>query len=93
MKQLVKNTQGQRFLGASLPFLFISGVEAAEALQMFRIVMVFVIAFIGIIGAVKVFKKLKSGASDIQATAITWFGSFLILLMINTVMRHIEHLF
>jgi hypothetical protein len=93
MKQLVKNTQGQRFLGASLLFLFIYGVGAVEASQMFRIIMVFVIALIGIIGAVKVHKKLKSGASDIQATAITWFGSFLILMMINTVMQHIKDLF
>lgn len=93
MKHLVKNAQGQRFLGASLPFLFISGVGAVEALQTFSKVMVFVIALIGIIGAVKVSKKLKSGASDIQATAITWFGSFLILTMLNTVMRHIIQLF
>jgi Domain of unknown function (DUF4134) len=91
MKQLVKNTQGQRFLGASLLFLGIAGVGAVEAPQMFRIIMVFVIAFIGIIGAVKVHKKLKSGASDIQATAITWFGSFLILTMINTVIGHFYH--
>ncbi len=93
MKHLVKNAQEQRFLGASLPFLFISGVGAVEALQTFSKVMVFVIAFIGIIGAVKVSKKLKSGASDIQVTAITWFGSFLILTMLNTVMRHIIQLF
>jgi hypothetical protein len=93
MKQLVKSTQGQRFLGASSLFLFIPDVGATEALQMFSIVMVFVIAIIGIIGAVKVSKKLKSGASDIQATAITWFGSFLTLMMINTIMRHIIQLF
>jgi hypothetical protein len=93
MKHLVKNAQGQRFLGIPLLFLFISGVGAVEALQTFSTVMVFVIALIGIIGAVKVSKKLKSGASDIQATAITWFGSFLILTMLNTVMRHIIQLF
>jgi Domain of unknown function (DUF4134) len=88
MKQLVKSTQEQRFFGASSLFLFIPDVGATEALQMFSIVMVFVTAFTGIIGAVKVSKKLKNGASDIQATAITWFGSFLILTIINTVMRH-----
>ena len=93
MKQLVKNTQVQRFLGASLLFLFIAGVGAVEASQMFRIIMVFVIAFVGIIGAVKVHKKLKSGASDIKATAITWFGSFLILSMGNTLIHHIKQLF
>lgn len=91
MKQLVKSTQGQRFLGTSSLFLFIPDVGATEALQMFRIVMVFVIAFIGIIGAIKVSKKLKSGAFDIQATAITWFGSFLTLLIINTVIGHFYH--
>jgi hypothetical protein len=34
MKQLVKNTQGQKFLGTSLLFLFIYGLGAMEAPQM-----------------------------------------------------------
>ncbi|MCU0467446.1 MAG: DUF4134 domain-containing protein [Arcicella sp.] len=93
MKQLVKNTQGQRFLALSLLFLVIAGVVALDAPKMFSIIRVILIAFVGIIGAVKVHKKLKSGASDIQAMAMTWFGSFLILLMGNTLMQHIQQLF
>lgn len=83
MKQLVNQTQGQRFLALSLLFL----VPAGVAPQMFKIIVVVIIALVGIIGAIKVHKKLKSGAADIQATALNWFGSFLILTILNTVMQ------
>jgi len=86
MKQLVNQTQGQRFLALSLLFLVIAGVGAKEAPKMFSIIMVIVIAFVGIVGAIKVHKKFKSGAADIQPAAINWFGSFLMLLMGNTLM-------
>ncbi len=85
MKQLVNNSQGQRFLALSLLFLVIAGVGASEAPKMFSIIRVILIAFVGIIGAIKVKRKLDSGASDIQATAINWFGSFLILTMGNNI--------
>lgn len=89
MKQLVKNTQGQRFLGASLLFLFISGVGAVEVPQMLDKIMFIVLAFVGIIGAIKVFKKWKNGASDLQPVAMDWFGCFLILLISNNVIQHL----
>ena len=93
MKQLKKNTQGQRFLGISLLFLFISGMGAVEVSQMLDKIMVIVLVFVGVIGAIKVFKKWKNGASDLQSVAMDWFGCFLMLLISNNVMRHIQHLF
>lgn len=84
MKQLVKKTRVQTILGLSLLFLYIGTFKAAP--QMFSKIMCIVLAFVGIIGAVKVYKKLKSGASDLQSAAITWFGSYLFLLVGNTVM-------
>ena len=93
MKQVKKNTQGQRFLGTSLLFLFISGVGAVEIPQILDKIMVIVLAFVGVIGAIKVFKKWKNGASDLQPVAMDWFGCFLMLLISSNVMRHIQHLF
>jgi Domain of unknown function (DUF4134) len=87
MKQLVNQTQGQRFLALSLLFLVPAGVGLTATSQIFRIIVVSIIALVGIIGAIKVHKKLKSGAADIQATALNWFGSFLILTILNTVMQ------
>ena len=87
MKQLVNQTQGQRFLALSLLFLAPAGVGLTVTPQMFKIIVVVIIALVGIIGAVKVHKKLESVASDIQATAITWFGSFLILTILNTAIQ------
>ena len=87
MKQLVNQTQGQRFLALSLLFLVSAGVGLTATPQIFRIIVVSIIALVGIIGAIKVHKKLKSGAADIQATALNWFGSFLILTILNTVMQ------
>jgi Domain of unknown function (DUF4134) len=52
---------------------------------MFKIITVIVLALVGIIGAVKVYKKLQSGASDLQSVAMNWFGSFLILTIGNTI--------
>ena len=87
MKQLVNQTQGQRFLALSLLFLVPAGVGLTVTPQIFRIIVVSIISLVGIIGAIKVHKKLKSGAADIQATALNWFGSFLILTILNTVMQ------
>ena len=89
MKQLVTKTQGLRFLALSLLFLAIGSVAVKEVPRMFSIIMVVVIAFVGITGAIKVHKKLESGASDTKAAAINWFGSFLILVMLNTMLRSI----
>lgn len=86
MKQLVKNTQIQRLLGLSLLFLSIAGVGAMEAPQMFSKILCIVLAFVGIIASVKVLKKWKSEASDLQPAAIAWFGSFLMLMIGNTIM-------
>ena len=73
MKQLKKNTQGQRFLGASLLFLFISGVGAVEVPQMLDKIMVIVLAFVGVIGAIKVF---KSGRTELPIYNLwQWIGS------------------
>lgn len=86
MKQLVNQTQGQTILGLSLLFMFIAGVGTFEATpQMFSKILTILLAFVGIIGAVKVFKKFKNGASDIQPAATAWFGSFLMLLVGNTI--------
>lgn len=87
MKQLVNQTQGQRFLALSLLFLAPAGVGLTATPQISKIIVVVIIALVGIIGAIKVHKKLKSGAADIQATALNWFGSFLILTILNTVMH------
>ena len=89
MKQLVTKTQGLRFLALSFFFLAIGSVAVKEAPRMFSIIMLVVIAFVGTIGMIKVHKKFKSGASDTQAAAINWFGSFLILVMLNTMLRSI----
>lgn len=89
MKQLVTKTQGLRLLALSLLFLAIGSVAVKEAPRMFSIIMVVVIAFVGIIGAIIVRKKFESGASDTQAAAINWFGSFIILVMLNTMLRSI----
>ena len=89
MKQLVTKTQGLRFFALSLLFLAIGSVAVKEAPRMFGIIMVVVIAFVGTIGMIKVRKKFESGASDTQAAAINWFGSFLILVILNTMLRSI----
>ncbi|MCU0467526.1 MAG: DUF4134 domain-containing protein [Arcicella sp.] len=87
MKQLLKTSQGQKDLGISLLALCIAGVVALQApLMVSRIIMCLVIASVGIIGAVKVHRKMKSGAADLQATAMNWFGSFLVLMMANTIL-------
>lgn len=87
MKQFVKIVQEEKFLVLSLLFLCVAGVGAMEypQMQMLKIIRVIVLALVGIIGAIKVHKKLKSGASDIQATAMDWFGSFLILTIGNNI--------
>ena len=90
MKQLLKNIQGKTALALSLLFLSIAGVGATEvSLEMFNKMMCFVLAIVGSIGSVKIYRKWKIGASDIQPTAITWFGSFLFLLVGNTLMLSI----
>ena len=89
MKQLVTKTQGLRFFALSLLFLAIGSVAVKEAPRMFSIIMLVVIASVGTIGMIKVRKKFESGASDTHAAAIDWFGSFLILVMLNTMLRSI----
>ena len=84
MKQLLKKTPVQTILGLSFLFLYIEAMQAAP--QMFSKIICILLAFVGIIGAVKVFYKWKSGASDLQPTAMAWFGSFLTLLMGSTIM-------
>ena len=85
MKQFVKKIQEEKFLVLSLLFLCIAGVGATESPQIFRIITVIVLAFVGIVGVIKVYKRLQSGASDLQPVAMDWFGSLLILTIGNNI--------
>ena len=79
MKQFLMKMQEGRLVRLSLFFLIIAGVGAMEAPQMVRMIMVIVLALVGSIASVKVYKKWKSGASDLLPVAMDWYGSFLIL--------------
>ena len=84
MKQLVKKTPVQTIIGLSFLFLFIGAMATAP--QIVNKITNVLLILVGIIGSVKVWNKWKSGASDLQPTAMTWFGSYLFLLVGNTVM-------
>ena len=84
MKQLLKKTPVQTILGLSFLFLFIGAMATAP--QIVNKITNVLLILVGIIGAVKVWNKWKSGASDVQPTAMTWFGSYLTLLMLSTIL-------
>ncbi len=84
MKQLLKNNQVQIVLGLSFLFLFIGAMATAP--QIVNKITNVLLILVGIIGSVKVWNKWKSGASDVQPAAMTWFGSYLTLLMLSTIL-------
>jgi Domain of unknown function (DUF4134) len=74
-----------------------AGVAALEDAQVqikkyfapLTIIIYIIAAIVGMIGAFKVYNKWQNGEQDVQKAAVGWFGSFLFLIIANTVLRSV----
>ncbi|PWK16799.1 uncharacterized protein DUF4134 [Arcicella aurantiaca] len=74
-----------------------AGVAAIEDAQVqikkyfapVTIIIYIIAAIVGMIGAFKVYNKWQNGDQDVQKVAVGWFGSFLFLIIANTVLRSV----
>lgn len=74
-----------------------AGVAAIEDAQVqirkyfapVTIIIYIIAAIVGMIGAFKVYNKWQNGDQDVQKIAVSWFGSFLFLIIANTVIRSV----
>lgn len=53
------------------------------------VIIYIIAAIVGMIGAFKVYSKWQNGDQDVQKVAVGWFGSFLFLIIANTVLRSV----